>query len=301
MTLNNLLTEMRPGQWTKNIIVFAALFFAIGDQNQQINTAMYINALLACGLFSITASGVYIMNDILDIQRDKQHPLKQYRPLAAGKISMSAASVFAAVFLAAGLTGASLLSLSLFIILLCYTILQFVYTVFLKHIATLDVLIIAVGFVLRAVAGGIAINVVISQWLLICTFLLALFLALCKRRYEKALFNEEKFHKSRPSLNMSNLQLLDQLIVIIAGSVIVTYAIYTQWPQTVTKFGTSYLSLTIPFVVFGLFRYLDLVYRHKKGERPEAILLTDIPLIINILLFGITAFIIMNIQVFSLY
>ena len=168
-----------------------------------------------------------------------------------------------------------------------YVALQIAYTLWLKHVALVDVFVIAFGFVLRAIAGGLAVNVMISSWLLICTFLMALFLALCKRRHEKRLMEETRLFDLRPSLNDSDQRLFDQLIAIMAGAVIIAYAIYTQWPDTVAKFQTTHLSFTIPFVIFGMFRYLDLVYRQAKGDQPEYILLSDIPLILDILLFGI--------------
>jgi len=287
-TLQDLWHELRPRQWTKNIIIFAPLFFALGDKHQSIVFSTFWTASLAFILFSITASGIYVFNDINDTQRDRAHPVKSRRPVAAGRISIPLAWGLMTALLSAGLAGSWLCSLRFGMVVTVYVLLQLAYTLWLKHIPLVDVFVIALGFVLRAIAGGIVVNVVISNWLLICAFLMALFLALCKRRHEKHLMIETQNKEFRPSLATSDERLLDQLIAIVAGAVIVTYAVYTQWPETVLKFQTSHLSLTIPFVVFGLFRYLDLVYRQAKGDQPEYILLTDIPLIIAIALFGVS-------------
>ncbi len=286
VTLLDFLQEMRPRQWMKNVIVLAAFVFALGDKQQVLAPALFWTALLAAVLFSITASGIYVFNDIIDRERDRTHPIKFQRPVAAGRLSLSMAWSMVVACLVFGLIGSWFLALRFGIVVTSYVLLQVIYTLKLKHIHLLDVFVIAVGFVLRAVAGGVAVHVEISSWLLICTFLMALFLALCKRRHEKCMMDETQIDESRPSLAASDVRLLDQLIAIIAGAVIVAYAVYTQWPNTIEKFQTSYLSLTIPFVIFGLFRYLDLVYRQSKGDQPEYILLTDIPLIVNVLLFG---------------
>lgn len=291
-TVLDILREMRPRQWTKNAIVFAAFLFALGDKQQSVSPVLFWTALLATLLFSITASGVYVFNDILDIDRDRRHPIKYQRPVASGKLSLSMAWWMVAACLTVGLLGSWLLSAGFGVAVTAYVGLQAIYTLKLKHISMVDVFVIAIGFVLRAIAGALAVNVAISSWLLICTFLMALFLALCKRRHERRMIEEEQVDDSRPSLMATDTRLLDQLIAIIAGAVIVAYAIYTQWPETVAKFDTAYLSLTIPFVIFGLFRYLDLVYRQAKGDQPEYILLTDIPLIVDIILFGLSVLLI---------
>jgi len=180
-----------------------------------------------------------------------------------------------------------------------YFILQIVYTAGLKKVALVDIFVIAAGFVLRALAGGVVLEgVVISPWLLLCTLLLALFLALCKRRHEKVILSDSG-SDTRQSLEKYNQQLLDQLIAIVSAATIVSYSLYTLWPDTVEKFQTSKLGFTIPFVIFGIFRYLDLVYRHEKGDRPEHILLTDIPLLVDLLLYGLTVFLVMNFGVSS--
>jgi len=287
LTLLNLARAMRPRQWTKNIVVLAAFFFALGDKQQHLSPLMFGWALLAAALFCITSSAVYIFNDIIDRQRDAAHPVKRLRPIASGAIPVAMAWAVALILLGMGMSGAWLVAPEFALTVSVYVALQIAYTLWLKHIALVDVFVIAFGFVLRAIAGGFAVNVMISSWLLICTFLMALFLALCKRRHEKRLMEETQLFNLRPSLNDSDQRLFDQLIAIMAGAVIIAYAIYTQWPDTVAKFQTTHLSFTIPFVIFGMFRYLDLVYRQAKGDQPEYILLTDIPLILDVLFFGI--------------
>ncbi len=286
LTLRNLARALRPRQWTKNIVVLAAFFFALGDKQQHLSPLMLGWALLAAALFCATSSAVYIFNDIIDRQRDQEHPVKRLRPIASGEISVAMAWIIAFVMLGIGLGGSLLMTPGFALTVCAYVALQIAYTFGLKHVSLVDVFVIAFGFVLRAIAGGFAVNVTISSWLLICTFLMALFLALCKRRHEKRLMEETQLLNLRPSLRATNERLFDQLIAIMAGAVIIAYAIYTQSPDTVAKFQTTHLSFTIPFVIFGLFRYLDLVYRQSKGDQPEYILLTDIPLILDILLFG---------------
>ncbi|MDO9541230.1 MAG: decaprenyl-phosphate phosphoribosyltransferase [Kiritimatiellia bacterium] len=288
MNLRDLIIELRPRQWTKNLVVLAAFVFALGDKQQHLSLSMAGLVLLAMVLFAITSSGVYIWNDIHDIALDRAHPHKSQRPVAMGRIPIPMAWAFAFTCLIIGALGAWLTAPRFGMIVMAYILLQAAYTLYLKHLPLVDVFVIAFGFVLRAVAGAVVINVFISPWLLICTFLMALFLALCKRRHEKRLMAPEQSEKFRPSLSASNERLLDQLIAITAGAVIIAYAVYTQWPETVAKFKTTHLSLTIPFVIFGIFRYLYLVYSRDKGDQPESILLTDLPLLADILLFGLS-------------
>ena len=186
---------------------------------------------------------------------------------------------------AGGLAAAWTVNLQFFAVTAFYLVLQFAYTHGLKKVAYVDVLVISAGFVLRALAGAVAIVVTISPWLLLCTFLLALFLGLCKRRHELVVVNDAG-GETRPSLKQYNERVLDQLIAITAASTLVCYAIYTQWGETVEKFGTRMLGFTIPFVVYGLFRYVDNVYRKELGGSPEQILLTDRYLIVDLALYG---------------
>ena len=287
-----LIRELRPRQWTKNLVVLTAFFFALGDRHQALSLQKLTHILLATAIFSMICSGVYIINDLLDLAADREHPTKRKRPIAAGEISPATGRILAMLLLLGGTLGALALNKAFALIIVAYIIIQALYSGWLKRLPLVDVFVISTGFVLRAIAGGVAIDVAISPWLLICTFLMALFLALCKRRHEIRL-KTENIEAVRISLIKSNELLLNQLIAITAASVIIAYAVYTQWPETVDKFGTHQLGLTLPFVVFGVFRYLDLVYRHAKGEQPESILLTDTPLLMNIALYGLVVLLIL--------
>jgi 4-hydroxybenzoate polyprenyltransferase len=208
--------------------------------------------------------------------------------VASGRISKREAGLLSLVLMAGSVAGAFFLSRPYLYSMSAYIAVQVFYTFLLKRIALVDVMVIAGGFVLRAIAGSFVVpGSEPSPWLLICTFLLALFLGLCKRRHEKLSVGEEETGQ-RASLGQYDERLLDQLIAVTSGATIVSYAIYTFWPETVEKFGTQALGFTVPFVVFGIFRYLDLVYRHDKGDRPEKILLTDLPLLVSIGLYGLT-------------
>jgi 4-hydroxybenzoate polyprenyltransferase len=289
------LRALRPAQWLKNGVVPAALFFAWRDPSQGIdihNPGVFIAVGLAVACFCFISSAIYLINDIKDVEADRAHPVKALRPIASGELSSHTALLLAiALLITGGLLSLRLPALFTWIIS-GYALMQCVYTFGLKRIPYVDVFIIAIGFVFRAVAGAVAISVRISPWLLLCTFLLALFLALCKRRHEKGLF-EEKDTRHRQALTGYTRQLLDSQIAITAAATIVCYAIYTLAPETVHRFGTSYLGMTIPFVVFGVFRYLALVYTHDEGGRPEKVMLTDKTLIITVLCYIGTALIIL--------
>ncbi len=282
---------LRPEQWTKNGVVLAAFFFARWDAGQAAHASGWRPALhvaLAALLFCVISSGTYVLNDLRDRAADALHPRKRLRPIAAGEIPPRAAAASAALLLALGLAGAWLLAPSFGCVATAYVLLQLAYSFGLKRIALLDVFMIAAGFVLRAIAGAAVIAVRISPWLLLCTFLLALFLALCKRRHEKRLLGEANL-RHRDALAGYDALLLDQMIAIVSAATVVSYAMYTLSDETAARFGTSWLGLTIPFVIFGIFRYLDLVYRRDGGGRPEKTLLTDKVLIATILLFLLTA------------
>ena len=287
-----LLRALRPSQWIKNLIVLAAYFFARWDPGQQAHasgSAAALRVAAAAGLFCLISSSIYLVNDIRDVEADRAHPVKRRRPIASGELSLPAAGMAAFLLLLAGLGGGFLLSAPFCLLACGYVALQLAYTLGLKRVALLDVFIIASGFVLRAMAGALVIDVRISPWLLLCTFLLALFLGLCKRRHEKRLLADEHAQQHREALADYDERLLDLLIGIAGASTVVAYAIYTLEKDTVARFGTSNLGLTIPFVVFGVFRYLDLVYRHEQGGRPEKVLLTDRSLIATVLLYALTA------------
>jgi 4-hydroxybenzoate polyprenyltransferase len=276
---------LRAKQWTKNAVVFAAFVFALGDRHQNLDAWELWKVCLAALAFSLVSSAVYIFNDLRDAPQDRLHPIKRQRPIAAGEIARGPAFGMAGVLLAFGLGGAWRLGADLLTVVGAYLALQVVYTLWLKRIPLVDVIVISIGFVLRALAGAVVIHVVISAWLLLCAMLLALFLGLCKRRHEKV---NLAGMGTRAALDGYDERLLDMLISLTGGASLVCYSIYTLWPETVAKFGTPWLGATIPFVVFGLFRYMDLVYRQEKGDRPEQILLTDGPLMVDIALYGAT-------------
>jgi len=282
-----ILRALRPKQWTKNAVVLAALVFAAGDRAQHLSwTNLIGEALAALLIFCLASSAVYLMNDIKDVELDRAHPEKRRRPIAAGEVSTGLARMLAALLCATAVGGAAWLGQRFALVIGAYFLLQFFYSMGLKRLALVDLFVIAIGFVLRALGGAVAINVPISPWLLLCTFLLALFLALCKRRQELVL-QPGGSAETRPSLSGYNERLLDQLIAMTGAATLVCYALYTQWPDTVDKFGTHNLGFTLPFVMFGLFRYVTLVYHHQMGERPEQVLLTDPPLLVTIALYAL--------------
>ena len=270
---------VRPKQWIKNLIVFAAIIFGrhIGDRS------MVETALVAFALFCLLSSSVYLINDSLDARRDRQHPKKRFRPIASGRLPVSYAVALAAILAVVGVGLSFWVNLGFGLLALTYLVLETSYSFFLKHIVIVDVMTIAIGFVLRAAGGGAAIDVVISPWLLVCTVLLALFLALSKRRHELVLL-EGNAQAHRRSLSEYTPYLLDQMINVVTASTVVSYSLYTMSPETVGKFHTHALAYTIPFVIFGVFRYLYLVHQKGEGGDPERIPVTDKPFIINIAL-----------------
>ena len=285
------LKALRPAQWLKNGVVTAAWFFALWDPGQSAGArgvGPVINISIAVLCFCMASSGIYLVNDLHDIEADRAHPVKRLRPLASGTMKSGSAVMLAMALLVVAPLLSLVLPVKFTAILAAYVVMQLLYTFILKQIAYVDVFIISTGFVMRAIAGALALSVRISPWLLLCTFLLALFLALCKRRHEKVLLVEDG-EDHREALAGYNQRLLDIQIGVIAAATLVCYSIYTLSAETVERFGTSGLGLTIPFVIFGIFRYLDLVYTHSDGGHPEKVLLSDRVLIITILCYGLTA------------
>lgn len=279
-----LLLSLRPRQWSKNLILFAGLIFS---QNL-FNSVLLAQTVFAFLVFCLLSGAVYLVNDIVDVEKDRAHPEKKKRPLASKKLSLQLAKTAAIGLPILCLVLALVLNKSFFIISAGYYLMMLAYSFFLKKMVILDVMTIAFGFVLRAVAGAVAIEVEISSWFLICTILLALFLGLAKRRQELRLL-EGKAALHRESLSSYSPQLLDQLIAAVTSSTILAYALYTQGADTVAKFGTDKLIYTVPFVIYGIFRYLFLMYVREHGGSPEKVLLTDKPLLLNILLYLTTA------------
>jgi len=282
-----LLKTMRPTQWTKNAVVFAAFVFAFGDIHQELGLSHLLYVALAAACFCGMSSCIYLINDSLDQELDRNHPTKKYRPIAAGHLPVKIALIAAGVLAVTCLVGAYLLAPRFFFALLAYLVLQIGYTCGLKKLAVVDVLCIATGFLLRAVGGAVVIDVSISSWLLVCTFLLALFLGFSKRRHEKVNM-EESTGETRPSLMNYSEKMLDAMIMLVAGATLTAYTLYTISPETVEKFGSRKLVFTVPFVLLGLWRYFHIVYKKQEGGRPEKILLTDPMTILIVLGYGVT-------------
>src|SRR5438552_9188774 len=281
--LLNLLISLRPGQWTKNLLVFAGLLFGL----QLLNSAAVARAMAAFVTFCALSGVVYLINDVLDRESDRQHPHKTNRPIASGALPVAAAIWTAGVLTVAALTTAVFLGGRFTAVAIAYLTLLALYSGFLKHIVIIDVLTIAMGFVLRAVAGAVAVNVEISHWLLVCTILLALFIALAKRRHELVLLaGGAPIH--RPILGEYSPYLLDQMIAVVTASTLVAYIFYTISPETQEKFGTGWLGLTVPFPIYGIFRYLYLVHQREGGGSPADLLLTDRPLLTCVALWALT-------------
>jgi 4-hydroxybenzoate polyprenyltransferase len=283
-TLRDMWQLLRPTQWSKNLVVFAALIFSkhLFDRTDVLLVSVGFLA------FCLTASAAYVMNDLRDCDRDRQHPLKSLRPLPAGRVRRSTAVALSAALLITGLVLALGLSIGFGALVILYFALQVAYTFWLKELVILDVMGIAAGFVIRAAAGGVLIAVPVSPWLIICTFLLALFLGFSKRRHELILL-EGRATDHRASLKEYSPYFLDQMIAVVTASTVVAYAIWTVSPEIREKLGTEKLYLTIPFVLFGIFRYLYLVHQREEGGNPTQLLLTDRPLLVDVLLWIITA------------
>jgi 4-hydroxybenzoate polyprenyltransferase len=286
--MNHYFRLLRPSQWIKNVFVFAPLVFS----KHLFEPQLFITALKGFISFSIVSSAVYVFNDIFDREADAAHPLKKNRPIAAGAISIPAASFFSAVLLcAAALVGFSLPQ-GFQIILLSYLVLQLLYSVALKKIVILDVFIIASGFMLRVLAGAEVIDVMISHWIILCTMFLSLFLALAKRRGEIILFKNADSTSERKVLQQYDISFLDSTMVITSSGMAISYALYTVADRTVNAFGTDYLIFTTIFVLFGIFRYLFLVMKMNMGENSVAIIFRDRPMFINLCLWFLSCVII---------
>ena len=269
-----LLVSLRPNQWTKNLLVFAPLIFAV----RLFDPPSVVRATAGFLVFCALSSVVYLINDCLDRDADRTHPLKRFRPIAAGEISRSTALLTAAALASAALAGAAALGWLFFIVAAGYVVLQTLYSVALKHVVILDALTLAIGFVLRAIGGAAVIDVVVSHWLFVCTILGALFIALAKRRHELVLLADGA-GTHRPILDEYSPYLLDQMIAVVTASTLISYVFYTISPETEQKFGTGWLGLTIPFALYGIFRYLYLVHRRDGGGSPSDLLLNDRPLL----------------------
>jgi 4-hydroxybenzoate polyprenyltransferase len=278
----DLLESMRPQQWLKNLLLLAPLLFAksLGDSSR------IAEAIFGFVIFCALSSGVYLLNDVLDLEKDRKHPVKSTRPIASGRVGVKTAITLLVALLSAALVAGFVLSPAFGAVGLAYVVMNIAYSFWLKEMVILDVMIIAFGFVLRALAGALAIQVEISPWLILCTILLSLFLAFCKRRRELELLADGAT-AHRPALREYSVGFLDQMISITTASTVVCYSFYTISPEVEEKLGTSHLFVTIPFVLYGIFRYLYLVHQRGEGGNPASSLLTDRPLLICVALWAL--------------
>ena len=283
-----IIESLRPKQWTKNLLLFAGLLFS----KSLFQMPLLVKAAAGFFIFCLLSGAEYLVNDLLDLEQDRAHPIKSKRPLASGRLTPAAAIIVVVVLAATGLASSFLLDRGFGWIALIYFLLMLSYTFALKHVVILDVIIIALGFVLRAVAGAAVIKVSISSWLLMCTTFLALFLVLNKRRHEMVLLGENATNH-RKILGEYSPYLLDLMVTVVTAATILSYALYTTAVDTVQKFGTRNLLFTLPFVLYGIFRYLYLVHQKNMGGSPEQILIKDGPMIVNIFFYLITTGIIL--------
>lgn len=271
---------LRPRQWVKNVFVFAALVFA----ERLTDPIAVLRVVGAFCVFCVLSSAVYLINDVRDREADRRHPHKRRRPIAAGDISPGTAGAASVVLAVAALLAAFRLSGGLGTVAVAYLVLNFGYSFGLKKVVILDVMMVATGFLMRALAGALVIDVAISRWLVLCTGLLALFLGFVKRRQEITALDGGA--ATRPILKEYSLPFLDQMIAIVTGATVVAYSLYAFSPEVAQKLGTEHLGLTIPFVLFGIFRYLYLVHQRGVGENPTVVVLTDLPLILDVSLWA---------------
>ena len=294
LALKYMLRSVRPKQWTKNLLVFLALIFSMNLYWEPFDLTsvghLLARTVAAFALFCLVSSSEYLINDLVDLENDRQHPQKRLRPLASGGLKPSYALITAVFLVALSLPLSFWLGRLFGAVVLGYVILMLLYSLALKHIVIIDVFTIAAGFVLRAVAGAVVINVPISPWLYICTVLGALFIGFSKRRHELVLLNNDA-PKHRRSLEEYTPQLLEQLIAVVAPAAVIAYSLYTFSATNLPQ--NHAMMLTIPFVIYGIFRYLYLVHSKNLGGTPEEILLSDLPLIIDIALWVVASTVIL--------
>lgn len=275
-----LLRAMRPNQWVKNVFVLAPLVFA----QKMTDSAAVAVELTAFAVFCALSSSVYLVNDIFDREADRLHPTKRSRPVASGRLAPGTAGAAAVLLALVGLGGAIALGVPFAIVAAGYLVMNFLYSAALKRVVILDVMLIAAGFLLRAWAGAVAIRVEMSHWLVLCTGLIALFLGFVKRRQEIGVLGDAV--AQRPILREYSRPFLDQMIAIVTSCTVLAYSLYAFSTEVAEKLGTRWMGLTIPFVVFGIFRYLYLVHQRGEGQNPSALILKDPPLVVTMLLWG---------------
>jgi 4-hydroxybenzoate polyprenyltransferase len=289
-TLSALWRSLRPSQWIKNSVIFAALIFA----HRFTDPEALIRSGYAFLLFCALSSAVYLINDLLDVQADRQHPTKRLRPIASGRLGTGWAGGAAALLAGGALLGSVLLSRPFAGVAGVYFLLNLAYSTWLKRVVIVDVMVVASGFLLRAVGGGLVLGVEISHWLILCASLLSLFLGFCKRRNELAVL-AGRAAEHRSILSEYSFPFLDQMISVVTASTLVAYCFYTLSAEVEAKLGTGYLPLTIPFVLYGIFRYLYLVYQRDGGGSPTRTFYTDRPLLVDVALWALTALLVLTV------
>ena len=286
-TLYALFRTMRPKQWTKNAFVFAALIF----DRKLFQPEPFLRTLIAFGLFCLASSAVYLINDLADMERDRLHPKKRFRPLASGELSPRVAVIAAVVLVLIVVPTAFWVHAALGWIVLGYLLLQLAYSFVLKHVVIIDVMTVAAGFVLRVGAGVVVVEVArFSPWLYVCTTLLALFIAINKRRHELVLLATDA-NNHRKILDEYNIAFLDEMNSMVTASTVIAYSLYTFSAPNLPQNHT--MMLTIPFVIYGLFRYLYLVHVRGEGGAPDELVLRDIPLFLTLVLWALAVVLIL--------
>jgi 4-hydroxybenzoate polyprenyltransferase len=280
--VRGLIQLLRPHQWTKNLFVFAPPLFA----KKLFDPHCVLVVSAAFFLFCVASGSVYVFNDIVDAKADRLHPRKKLRPVASGATSVSAAAVLSFLLFTAAVGLSFWLDRSFGAIVVCYLLVNACYSLFAKGLVIVDVLCISFGFFLRILGGSVILDIYLSNWIIICGVLLSLLLAFSKRRHEIVLLSENGGSPG-PALEGYSPHLLDQFIVVVTAATLVSYMIYTMDERTVEFFGTRKLVFTIPFVLYGIFRYLYLVHRKQDGGDPALVMLTDRPLLISIVLWVI--------------
>lgn len=297
-TLSALLRTMRPKQWIKNVFVFMAIAFSEGRLWRQPDQLLIV--LGAFLTFCACSSAIYLLNDLVDIEKDRAHPKKRNRPLASGQLSVTVAIVAAVILIIGVIISAYLLDFrngaadyGFLIVILTYILIQgLLYSFWLKHVVILDIFTIASGFVLRAIAGAVVLDIPITPWLLVCVGLLSLFLGLGKRRAELMLLGETA-SSHRRILEEYSLPMVDQMIGIVTSATIIAYTLFTYTSETLQREPYPVMMATIPLVVYAIFRYIYLIHRHSEGGSPEELVLKDLPFAASILIYGLMVLVLM--------
>lgn len=285
----HLVRLIRPKQWIKNFFVFAPLLFS----KHIFHFDYVIPSIAAFFIFSLASSAVYIINDILDVESDRAHPKKKYRPIASGEISVKQAMVFLVIIMALIICGLIFQRTIFAVVIILYLITNLIYSLKVKSIVLLDVFFISFGFMLRVLGGAAAIGVPVSSWMMLTTIFISLFLAISKRRSELSqILNKENIDKQRKVLKDYSVEFADQINTIAAAGTIISYALYTVSERTVFTFGTEKLIYTTPFVIYGIFRYMYLMHQKNMGESPTSIVTKDIPIILTVLMWFVFSLVI---------